>query len=128
MIKKYFPLITRIVIAFLLIQTLFYKFSAHQDSVYIFEQTGLGTTGRIAIGILELIAAILLLIPRTIWLGALLTLGIITGAIYFHLTKLGIEVHVDNGTLFYMAVLIFVLSLVILLLNRKNIPIIGKTL
>lgn len=128
MTKKYAPLVIRIVIAFLLAQTLYFKFTAHPNSVYIFEQTGLGTTGRIGIGILELIAVILLLIPRTIWAGTLLTLGIISGAIFFHLTSLGITVNGDNGSLFYMAIVIFILSLITLRINRKSIPIIGKKL
>jgi len=124
--KKYFPLVIRIVIAVILVQTLFYKFSAHPDSVYIFEKAGLGDAGRIGSGIAELITAILILIPRTIWLGAILSLGIISGAILTHLTKLGIEVRGDGGTLFYMAVLIFVLSFVTLWIHRKDIPLIGK--
>lgn len=128
MVKKYLPLVIRIVIALLLVQTLYFKFTAHPNSVYIFEQTGLGAQGRIGIGVLELIAAILLLIPRTVWAGALLTLGVISGAIFFHLTSLGIIVNNDKGTLFYMAVLVFILSLITLLKNRKSIPIIGKKL
>lgn len=128
MVKKYLPLVIRIVIALLLVQTLYFKFTAHPNSVYIFEQTGLGAQGRIGIGVLELIAAILLLIPRTVWAGALLTLGVISGAIFFHLTSLGIMVNNDKGTLFYMAVLVFILSLITLLKNRKSIPIIGKKL
>lgn len=128
MVKKYLPLVIRVVIALLLVQTLYFKFTAHPNSVYIFEQTGLGAQGRIGIGVLELIAAILLLIPRTVWAGALLTLGVISGAIFFHLTSLGIMVNNDKGTLFYMAVLVFILSLITLLKNRKSIPIIGKKL
>ena len=79
--------------------------------------------GRIGIGILELIAALLLLFPKTIWAGAVLTVGIIAGAIMMHLTILGIEVLGDNGTLFYMAVLIFVLGLIIIWQERLNTPI-----
>jgi uncharacterized membrane protein YphA (DoxX/SURF4 family) len=124
--KKYFPLVIRIVIAVILVQTLRYKFTAHPDSVYIFEKAGLGDAGRIGSGIAELIAAILILIPRTIWLGALLTLGIIAGAILTHLTKIGIEVNGDGGRLFYMAVLLFILSLVVLIKHRKEIPLIGN--
>ena len=126
--KKYFPLIIRIVIAAILIQTLRFKFTAHPDSVYIFEKAGLGDTGRIGSGIVELIAAILILIPRTIWLGALLTLGVISGAIITHLTKIGIEVNGDGGTLFFMAVLLFILSSITLWLHKKEIPIIGQKL
>jgi len=124
--KKYLPLVIRIIIAVLLIQTLFYKFTAHEDSVYIFEKAGLGDTGRIGSGIAELIAAILILIPRTIWIGATLTLGIIAGAILTHLTKIGIEVNGDGGTLFFMAIFIFILSSITLFLHRKDIPFIGS--
>ena len=126
--KKTIDLGLRIIIAVILLQTLRYKFTAHPDSVYIFTQVGLEPYGRIAIGILELISAILILIPRTIWLGAGLTLGIISGAIIMHITKLGIEVNNDGGMLFYMALLIFSLALIVLWKNRKNIPIIGKSL
>lgn len=126
--KKYWPLIIRLVIAVILIQTLRYKFTAHPDSVYIFEKSGLGDIGRIGSGIAELIAAILLLIPRTIWLGALLSLGIISGAIITHLTKIGIEVNGDGGKLFFMAFLVFILSAVTLWLHKKEIPVIGSKL
>ena len=123
--KKHLPVVIRIVIAVLLVQTLFYKFTGHEDSIYIFEKAGLGDAGRIGSGIAELIAAILILIPRTIWLGATLTLGIIAGAILTHLTKIGIEINGDGGTLFFMAIFIFILSFITLFLHRKEIPFIG---
>ncbi|MBT8188976.1 MAG: DoxX family protein [Bacteroidia bacterium] len=126
--KKYFFLIIRIVVAVILLQTLRYKFSAHPDSVYIFSTVGLEPVGRIFIGVAELVAALLILIPRTIWLGASLTAGILAGAIIMHLTLIGIEVQGDKGTLFYIAVLTFILSLVILWNERKKIPIIKNYL
>ena len=98
--KKRIPLILRIVVAAILIQTLRFKFSAHPDSVYIFEKVGLEPYGRIGIGILELIAGVLLLIPKTVWAGTLLTIGVISGAVFMHLTLLGIEVNNDGGVLF----------------------------
>jgi uncharacterized membrane protein YphA (DoxX/SURF4 family) len=119
-------LILRITVAIILIQTLRFKFTAHPDSVYIFETVGLEPFGRIGIGILELIAGILLLIPKTVWAGATLTLGLIGGAIMMHLTQLGIEVKGDGGVLFYTAVLTFILSAIILFNQRKAIPFIGK--
>lgn len=128
MTNKNVFLILRIIVAIILIQTLRYKFTAHEDSVYIFTQVGMEPLGRIGIGILELIAAVLLLIPKTIWAGALLTVGILAGAIMMHLTQLGIEINNDGGKLFYMAVGTFVLSFVILIEQRKTIPIIGKKL
>lgn len=126
--KKHFPFVLRIIIAIILFQTLRFKFTAHPDSIYIFETVGLEPIGRIGIGVLELIAGILLLIPKTIWAGALLTLGLIGGAILMHLTLLGIEVNNDGGTLFITAVITFILSVIVLYLYRKEIPIIGKKL
>ena len=126
--KLTIQLILRIIIAIILVQTLRYKFTAHPDSVYIFTKVGLEPYGRIIIGIFELIAAILILIPKTVWLGALLTLGIISSAILMHLTNLGIEINGDGGKVFYMAIIVFVLSLIVLWINRKNLPFVGKRL
>ena len=126
--KKHIPLILRIVIAVFLIQTLRFKFTAHEDSIYIFETIGLEPYGRIGIGILELIASILLLIPKTVWAGALLTLGLIGGAIMMHLTQLGIVVKNDGGLLFITAIATFILSAIVLYMYRKEIPMCGKKL
>ncbi len=121
-------LVLRIAVAIILIQTLRFKFTAHPDSVYIFETVGLEPYGRIGIGTLELIAGILLLIPKTVWAGALLTLGLIGGAIVMHLTQLGIEVRGDGGVLFFTAIITFLLSVIIFYYFRKDIPIVGKKL
>ena len=115
----------RAVTAFILIQTLWFKFTAHPNSVYVFTKVGLEPYGRIGIGIMELVAGIMLLIPRTVWLGASMTVGIIGGAIFMHLTKLGIEVNGDSGSLFYLALITFALGAIILFFHRKGIPIIG---
>jgi len=125
-VKKNIHLGLRIVVAIILVQTLRYKFTAHPDSVFIFTSVGLEPYGRIGIGVLELISAILILIPKTVWLGSLLSLGIISGAILMHLTGLGIEINGDGGILFYMAIVIFVLSFILLWVNRKSIPFIGE--
>lgn len=116
----------RIVAAIILLQTLYFKFTAAPESVYIFETVGMEPYGRIGSGIVELIASILLLIPRTSWLGAFLALGTISGAIFFHLTKLGIEVQGDGGTLFILALIVFVTSLVNVWLSRKQIPVLNR--
>lgn len=130
--KKHIPFIIRLAVAVILIQTLRFKLTAHPDSVYIFEQVGLEPIGRIGIGIAELIAGILILIPKTAWIGATVTLGIIGGAIMMHLTQLGIEVpfegKLDGGALFITAIVVFVLSAITLWLQRKSIPIIGSRL
>lgn len=124
--NKSLLLVLRIVVAIILIQTLRFKFTAHPDSVYIFTKVGLEPFGRIGIGILELIAAILILIPKTIWTGALLTVGLLSGAVMMHLTQLGIEINNDGGTLFYMALGVLILSLIILWNERRKIPILGN--
>src|SRR6266487_4655330 len=90
----------RIAAAIILLQTLFFKFTAAPESVYIFTKVGAEPWGRIGSGIIELFAAVLLLIPRTVWAGALLALGVMLGAIVSHLTVLGIEVQGDKGLLF----------------------------
>ncbi len=119
-------LLLRIATAIILLQTLYFKFSAHPDSVHIFSSVGMEPYGRIGIGILELIASIFLFIPGMIWLGAGLALGIIGGAVGMHLTLLGIEVNGDGGTLFYMAVAVLVMSIIILWHYRKDIPFINS--
>ncbi len=107
-------------VAIILFQTLYFKFTGAPESLFIFEKTGTGDVGRIGSGVVELIAGILLLIPRTAWLGALLALGVISGAIFFHLTSLGIEVQGDGGTLFYLALAVFAGSAVTLWMERKQ--------
>jgi uncharacterized membrane protein YphA (DoxX/SURF4 family) len=82
--------------------------------------------GRIGIGIMELVAAILLFFPKTVWLGAGIAVGILTGAIVMHLTQLGIEIQNDGGMLFYMAIGTFLMSSGILWVYKKDIPILGK--
>ena len=114
--------ILRIIPAVILLQTLFYKFSAAPESVYVFEQLGLEPWGRIGLGIVELIVAILILIPRTTWLGALLGIGIMFGAIFSHVTKLGIVVQNDGGTLFVLALVTFISCVILVWINRKQIP------
>ena len=123
--NKKLLLFLRIAIAVILLQTLGYKFLAHPDSVYIFSSLGLEPYGRIGIGIVELIASILLFPKKTTWLGALLSVGLMAGALFSHLTQLGIEVKNDGGTLFYMALLTWILSLTVLWEERKNIPFIN---
>jgi uncharacterized membrane protein YphA (DoxX/SURF4 family) len=120
--------ILRLAAAVILTQTLWFKFTAAPESVYIFDKVGLGAPGRIGSGIAELIAAILLVIPRTAWLGAVLALGVMGGAIMSHLTVLGIVVMNDHGELFALAVTVALCSAIVLFLNRRDIPLIGKLL
>lgn len=127
--KKYILLLLRIIIAIILIQKLRLKFTGHPDSVLIFSKVGLEPYGRIGIGILELIVGVLLLIRKYVWLGALITLGVLAGAILMHLTSLGAEINNDKGVLFITGIITFLLSVDALYMYRKDdIPVIGKTL
>ena len=121
MIKAIFVWVLRIVAAAILIMTLYFKFTAHPQSVKLFTTLGMEPWGRIGTGVFELIASILILIPRTTLLGALMGLGLMAGAIFFHLTKLGIIFDGDAG-LFTYAVITFVCCLLLIIIYRKNIP------
>lgn len=110
----------RIIPAIILLQTLCFKFSGAPESVYIFSTLGIEPYGRIGSGIAELIAAVLILIPKTTWMGALLSLGVISGAIISHLTILGIEVQGDGGYLFALALVVFVCSAAVLFQEKEN--------
>src|SRR6266480_8073804 len=118
----------RIAAAIILLQTLFFKFTAAPESVYIFTKVGAEPWGRIGSGVVELIAAILIL---TLWftcLGSLLAMVVMAGAIFSHLTVLGIEVQGDKGLLFALALIVFLCSTANLLLHRSEIPVIGRRL
>lgn len=120
--------ICRIGAAVILLQTLFFKFTAAPESVYIFSKVGLEPWGRIGSGIAELTAAILILIPATTWLGAGLALAVMLGAIFSHLTVLGIVVMNDGGLLFCLALAVAVCSTVLLFLQRRRVPVVGAYL
>jgi uncharacterized membrane protein YphA (DoxX/SURF4 family) len=120
--------VLQLVVAVILLQTLFFKFTGAAESVYIFTTLGVEPWGRIGSGVVELIAAILLLFPATVTVGAALALVVIVGAIVSHVTILGIEVQGDGGLLFFLALTVFVASAVILVLRRGEIPVIGMWL
>jgi putative oxidoreductase len=120
--------ICRLAAAAILVQTLFFKFTAAPESVYIFTTVGLEPWGRIGSGVVELIAAILLLLPRLTWLGAGIALGVLGGAIMSHLTVLGIVVMDDGGLLFALALITAVCAAVVLFIDRHSIPVIGARL
>src|SRR5687768_8748993 len=124
--RNIFVFILKIIVAVILLQTLYFKFTGAAESVYIFETVGMEPWGRIGSGVVELLAVIFLFIPRTTWLGAILALGSMAGAIFFHLTKLGIEVMEDGGLLFMLACVVFVSCQFILWHERKKIPVVGS--
>lgn len=122
--------ILRGIAAVILLQTLFFKFTAAKESVYIFSTLGMEPWGRIGSGVAELIASVLLLMPSTIAIGALMSLGVISGAIFFHLTKLGIALPAvdDHGELFALALVVFACSATLVVMHRSELPILGLIL
>ncbi len=119
--QYYIERVAAIIASLILIQTLYFKFTAHPDSVYIFMRMGVEPYGRIGLGIFELIAAILLLYPKTSYFGGILGIGIMFGAIVSHLFILGINVNNDGGILFTLATIVFVCSLVVVILKKDKL-------
>lgn len=122
MVKTIVIWIVKLVAVIILLQTLFFKFTGAEESVYIFTKLGIEPYGRIGSGIVELIASILILIPRTTLVGALLGLGTMLGAIFSHLFVLGIEVKNDAGELFTLAIIVFLCCTILIFQDKKRIP------
>ncbi len=109
----------RIIAALILLQTLYFKFTGHPESVALFSKLGVEPWGRIATGVFELIAGVLLLLPATAFFGGLLGVGLMFGAIGSHLFVIGIESQGDGGYLFMLAILVLVLSSVVVWMSDK---------
>jgi uncharacterized membrane protein YphA (DoxX/SURF4 family) len=119
--KSIFIWVLRLTAALIILQTLYFKFTGAAESVFIFSTLGIEPYGRIGSGIAELIAAVLILVPRTTLLGALMGVGVMLGAILSHLFVLGIEVKNDGGELFTLAIITFLCCLVLVYLNKSKI-------
>ncbi|MBP7284506.1 MAG: DoxX family protein [Leptospiraceae bacterium] len=119
--KDKIVIVLRVLTALIFLQTLYFKFTASPESVYIFSKLGMEPYGRIVSGIAELVAAILLLLPATFIFGAFISILIILGAILSHLTLLGIVVKDDSGLLFILAISIFIFSTLILFLKKEGV-------
>ena len=113
--------VLRVIVAVILLQTLYFKFTGAEESIYIFSTLGMEPYGRIGSGIAELIASILIVYPRTTWIGALIGMGVMIGAIASHLFILGIEVQNDGGTLFILALITFICCSVLVYQNQNKI-------
>jgi len=114
--------IVKLTAVVILLQTLFFKFSGAQESVYIFTTLGIEPYGRIGSGVVELIASVFILIPRTTLIGALLGFGTMLGAVFSHIFVLGIEIEQDGGTLFTLAVVTLTCCLILIYNQRHKIP------
>ncbi len=115
-----FSWILRITAASILLQTLYFKFSAHPESVELFTKLGVEPWGRIGTGVIELIAGILLLLPSTVLIGALLGIGLMMGAILSHLTIIGIASKGDGGQLFILAIIVLIACTLLAYLNKQQ--------
>lgn len=118
--KTYLKWAARLVAAYLMFQTLFYKFTGSEESIEIFTTVGMEPWGRYGVGIMELIASILLLITSISWMGALIAIGLMLGAIGMHLTLIGIEVRNDGGQLFLYAIIVGLCSAYVLWQDREK--------
>jgi uncharacterized membrane protein YphA (DoxX/SURF4 family) len=116
----------RLIAAVILLQTLFFKFTAAPESVYIFTRVHAEPWGRIGSGLVELVASGLLLVPATAGFGALIAVGVMAGAIVSHVTVLGIEVQGDGGLLFGLALIVFVTSAIVLWSHRSQVPVLRQ--
>ena len=114
----------QVLVAGILFQTLFFKFTAAEESVYIFSTLGVEPWGRIASGVVELMAVALILYPSTAVVGALLSLAVISGALGSHMI-LGVSIKGDGGLLFLLAVIVFLSSASVAYLRRSEIPLVG---
>lgn len=117
----YLERVAAFIAAIILIQTLYFKFTGHPDSVHIFTEIGGEPYLRIGSGVVELIIALLLLFRKTSHWGAFLGLGVMLGAIGQHILVLGIVVNNDGGTLFALAITTFICCLIVLILKRNNL-------
>lgn len=119
-LKTILSWLLRLIAAVILLQTLYFKFTGHPESVELFTKLGVEPWGRIGTGIIELIASILLLVPATVFIGAFLGVGLMAGAIVSHLTVIGIESKGDGGQLFYLAITVLICCLIIMLLHKEQ--------
>lgn len=119
-LKNILSWLFRITAAIILLQTLYFKFTAHPESVELFTKLGVEPWGRVGTGVIELITGVLLLIPATAFVGGFLGMGLMAGAILSHLTVIGIESKGDGGQLFTLAIIVLVLSLLIQFLHKEQ--------
>ncbi len=132
-------IVLQVAVAGLFLMMAVSKLSAQEDAKWIFTQVGLGDAGMYATGVAELVAAVMLLVPKTRIYGAILAVLVVAGAIGSHLTKLGISVTLPSSitpeapegmadpSMFGIAVFVFVASAAVLVIRRAELPIIGAT-
>ncbi|PJZ45610.1 DoxX family protein [Leptospira brenneri] len=118
--------VSRVIAILILGQTLYFKFSGSEESKFIFSVMGMEPWGRYGLAVLESFCILFLLLPRLVWLGALVGFNLMLGAVLSHFVFLGIVVKDDGGLLFLLALVVFALSTYLLYVERKKIPLLSK--
>jgi putative oxidoreductase len=121
MFRKTLLWVCRLIAAILMLQTLYFKFTAAPESTFIFGKLGFEPHGRIGVGVLELLASVLILLPRLSVIGAVLAAALMCGAIWAHVTLLGIDVMADGGRLFASACIVLFCSVCCIILQFKKL-------
>ncbi len=119
--KKVISIALRLVASVIMLQTLYFKFTAQPESVLLFSNLHMEPWGRIGTGIIELVASILLLLPSTIVIGAVIGIGLMMGAIVSHVLILGLEVQGDGGLLFAYAITVLICCIILSILHRAQL-------
>ena len=112
--------VLRIIAAVILLQTLYFKFTGHPESIALFTKLGVEPWGRIGTGVIELVTAVLLLVPSTVFIGTILGIGLMGGAILSHVTIIGIESKGDGGQLFILAIIVLVCGIVLAMMHKQQ--------
>lgn len=129
--------VLQLIVAAIFVMALIPKLTGDEGSKALFEVLGVEPMGRLAAGVFELIAVVLILVPKTAAVGGVLSLGIMGGAILSHLTKLGVSIDaaalgqpalepINGPSMFIMAIVVFLASLGVAVIRRSQLPIIGS--
>ncbi|MDF3819213.1 DoxX family protein [Leptospira sp. 96542] len=121
--RRMFYHLARVLSILILGQTLYFKFTGASESIFIFSTLGMEPWGRYVLAGFETFTILMLLIPRLVWLGAIIGLNLMFGAILSHFVFLGIIVQNDNGLLFFLATCVFLFTLYLFYHDRKEVPI-----
>lgn len=117
---KHLIWVLRFIPAVIMLQTLYFKFTAHPQSVKLFTILGMEPWGRIGTGVFELIASILLLVNSTTLIGAIMGTGLMCGALFFHLTNSNIGINFDGDPILFIYALITLVCCLSLIIVKRN--------
>ncbi len=112
---------TRVVASAIFAYTAYMKFTAAPAAVYIFQRIGMEPAGRYAVGALEVITIVLMLIPKSAWRGAILGALMMFGAICMHLTIGEFNINGDSGLMFGAAIVVLACCVSILVMHKADL-------